>query len=899
MGTARGRISIEYNNNGTRQLRQDMDGAQNSTNNASAVFEKAGKKMAIAGVAIAGGFALCVKASADFEKELSGIKAVTGASGDEIDQLRKKALQLGADTSFSAGEAAQAMSELAKAGVPVPDILNGAADATVNLAAAGEVALPKAAELAANAMATFALKAKDMPHIADLMAGAANASSISVEDFGESMKQAGAVAHLAGVSFEDTAAAVAILGNNGIKGSDAGTGLKTMLSVLIPKSKEAAGVMKDLGIITKDGSNTFFDAKGNVKSLAEVSQILQNATKNLTKEQKLQALSTIFGSDAIKSAAILADNGAAGFNKMADALSKVKAADVAKERMNNLAGSIEGMKGSLDTAMIQIGAAGQGPIKSLVDNLAKLINSFNSLSDGTRQNIIVTALGVAGFLLLGSAIIKTVKFMQEFAAAMRVIAGTRAVSTVLFNLRAGFFIASTAARALITNLIALGRAMLVTAANTIRAGAAAIATAAQWVVMKAAMIGARIATLAFAAAQKLAFVASPIGLVIIAIIALVAAFVLLWKNSETFRDIVIGVWNAVRTFTVAVVTAVVNFVRDHWMLLLAIIGGPIGLALALIIKYWNQILSFFTTIITTIINFVKNNWQLILLTLIGGPIGLAVGLVVKYWNQIKNAFSTAVGAILSFFKGQWNQLLGFFSGPFNAVIGFVKRWWSDFTSVIRNAVQSNINVFRSFISTIKGFFSGAGRWLWDAGRAIIQGLIDGIQAAVGGLQNLLSSVTSWIPDWKGPIQKDKKLLKPTGKAIMGGLTNSMKKEVPKLKGMLLDVTAQLAKSGSPKAASSGATSSRGGISSLTGVSSLPSLSSAVQNQAAAAASSAAASAGAGTSAGTGASDCGCGPVFNTNVYNPVAEGTSDSINRKISSVAQLGLLDCNNRSASA
>jgi TP901 family phage tail tape measure protein len=333
-------------------------------------------------------------AAANFEQRLSAIKAVSGATEGQMGKLSDKALQLGKDTQFSAGESAQAMEELIKAGLSVGDVLNGAADATVNLAAAGEVSMPEAATIASNAMNQFGLSAKDMVGVADQIAGAANASAIDVSDFGQSLAQVGAVANLAGVDFKDTATAIAIMGNAGIKGSDAGTSLKSMLSRLQPTTKKQASLMKELGIVTKDGSNQFYDQAGNLKDLGKVSGVLQNSLKGMTKQQKQAALQTLFGSDAIRAAAVLSDKGAKGFDKMSAAMGKVKAADVAATKMDNFKGSIEQMKGSLETLGITMGSVLLPGLRKVVDALTEVINWVTNLRSG-QQKAIVAGLALA------------------------------------------------------------------------------------------------------------------------------------------------------------------------------------------------------------------------------------------------------------------------------------------------------------------------------------------------------------------------------------------------------------------------------------------------------------------------------------------------------------------------
>lgn len=307
--------------------------------------------------AVAAGLAASIKAAADFEAQMSAVQAVSGATGAEMAQLGNLALDLGKNTSFSASEAAKGLEELVKGGVSIPDIMNGAAQATLNLAAAGGTDLASAAEIAANALNTFGMSGQDMAHVSDLIAGAANASAIDVNDFRLSLASAGAVVATAGGSFDDLAVSIAAMGNAGIKGSDAGTSLKTMLMNLQPDTKEQIKLFKDLGLVTAEGANQFFDATGKMRPMAEVAQVLQDALRGQTEQQKLANLETMFGTDAIRAASVMANLGAEGFNDLAGSMAKVSAEAVAAQRLNNLSGDMEQLHGAVETAAIELGTA--------------------------------------------------------------------------------------------------------------------------------------------------------------------------------------------------------------------------------------------------------------------------------------------------------------------------------------------------------------------------------------------------------------------------------------------------------------------------------------------------------------------------------------------------------------
>ena len=335
----------------------------------------------IAAVGVGAGLAGAIGKAATFESGLSNIKAVSGATAQEMDQVKDAALRIGAETSFSAQEAAGAIEELVKAGVSVEGVLNGAADAAVALAAAGEVDMATAASVAGAAMNNFGLAAEDLPRVADLVAGAANASAMSVEDFAYGLSAAGAVANTVGFSFDDLSVAMTAMGNAGILGSDAGTSLKTMFMNLQPQTDKQIALFNDLGLMMENGSSAFFDAEGNIRSMAEVAGILQDALGGMTKQQQLSTLEMMFGSDAIRAGAVLMEEGAAGIESLAGAMTKVSAADVAKERLNNLTSSVDAFWGSLETLQIKAGSAFTPILKVLTDFGTEALNALGPVLD--------------------------------------------------------------------------------------------------------------------------------------------------------------------------------------------------------------------------------------------------------------------------------------------------------------------------------------------------------------------------------------------------------------------------------------------------------------------------------------------------------------------------------------
>lgn len=754
LGTAKGKVVIESDTTGLDTANKKVEETKGKAESSAVSLGKIGKGMGVAGLALAAGLGVATQTAADFDQSLANISAVSGITGKGMDAVRAKALQLGKDTKFSAGEAAGAIEELSKAGLAMPDILNGAADATVALAAAGGIALPEAATIASNAMNQFSLKAADMPGVADAIAGAANASAIDVSEFGQSLQQVGAVANLAGVSFEDTATAIALMGNAGIKGSDAGTSLKSMFQRLIPNTKEQKELMAELGIITKDGSNQFFDASGKMKSLADVSQILQGSMKGMTAEQKQATLTTLFGSDAIRAAAVLSKEGAKGFDTMAASMKKVSAADVAATKMDTFNGSLEQMKGSLETAGIVVGTIFLPVVRQIVDTVTEWLNKFLALDEGTQRLIGYIAAGAAAFLLFGFGMVKVVGYAQNVIGALKTIGGMFSFLKAENLKAAAAWVAQTAKVALYQAQLLILRVQL--AAMAVWQG---IVTAAQW-------------------AWNAALSANPIGLIVLAIIALIAVVVLLWNKNEGFRKAVIAAWEWIQSAVKAVGDW---FMNTLWPALQAVWDGivaGVGAMVSLFVAYW-----------TTVWNVVQTVWNAIK-TVISTVLSVISTVISTYFNIYRTVITTIFNAVRAVVSAVWNGITAIIRGAVNLVKGYINGWVTIIKTVagfFQRVKDAIVEKFNSAVAWVKGVggkiisaLGNVGSLLWNAGSKIIQGLLDGIKAKFEDVKNFVGGIASWIADHKGPISYDVKLLVPNGEAIMKGLREGIKRQMAPL-----------------------------------------------------------------------------------------------------------------------
>lgn len=367
------------------------------------------------GAAAAAGAAVAIKSYADFDKQMSEVKAATHETADGMDLLREAALQAGADTQFSATEAAQAITELSKAGVATEDTLGGALAGSMALASAGGLDVASSAEIAATALTQFKLEGRDVGHVADLLAAGAGKAQGDVTDLAGALKQAGLVSSQMGLSLESTTGTLAAFAANGLIGSDAGTSLRTMLLALANPSKESARLMEELGI-------SAYDLQGDFVGVESLAGQLQERLGGLTQAQRDQALAQIFGSDAVRAANVLYSEGADGiaeWTAMVD--DSGYAAVTAATKMDNLAGDVEFLQGSLETALIKTGSAGNDALRELVQGATDAVDAYAGLPEPMQAIVLQGAVLVAGVGLIGGAFLTLAPRVLDTISGIRTL----------------------------------------------------------------------------------------------------------------------------------------------------------------------------------------------------------------------------------------------------------------------------------------------------------------------------------------------------------------------------------------------------------------------------------------------------------------------------------------------
>lgn len=384
----------------------------------------------------------------EFEAQIASIKALTGASTEEMAKMQALALEQGAKTKYSALEAAQGIEELLKSGLTPAQVQAGALNAALNLATAGSLELADAAEIMSTALNAFKKDGMSAAQAADILAGTANASATSVEELRYSLAAVSAVSAGVGMTFKDTNAALGIFANNGLKGSDAGTSLKTMIANLVPMTDKAYNLFEQFNLLTVDTNaamqflakkgikstgtsldqvskdvekyvarvnglkvgtskaaketqkflmannlihSAFYDERGEIKKLTDVAGILRDRFKDLTGEQRQYYMYQLFGSDAIRAGNILFKEGAEGVQRFYDEMGRVTALQVAEEKMNSAAGAIEQFRGALETLQIAALTPLMPTVRRLASGAAEVIARYTPQIQAAVESMVDTA----------------------------------------------------------------------------------------------------------------------------------------------------------------------------------------------------------------------------------------------------------------------------------------------------------------------------------------------------------------------------------------------------------------------------------------------------------------------------------------------------------------------------
>ena len=651
---------------------------------------------------------IAVKTGADFDAAMSKVAAVSGATGSEMDALREKAREMGSKTKFSASEAADAMNYMAMAGWKTNDMLSGI-EGIMNLAASGED-LASTSDIVTDALTAFGLSASDSGHFADILAAASSNANTNVSMMGETFKYAAPVLGSLGYSAEDSAIAIGLMANAGIKSSQAGTALRSAITNLAKPTDTVASAMEQYGISLTDSS-------GKMYSLRELMEQLRQKLGGLSEAEQAQAAASLFGKEAMSGMLAIINGSPADFEKLSNAIDTcsdtVDGYNGTTEKMaavmqDNLAGQVTILKSQLEELAISFSDILMPTIRSIVSRIQELVDKLNQLDPQTKETIAKIALVAAA---LGPMLVVLGKTISSVGTVFSAVSKLPA----LFS--------------------------------SVQSGIGAITGA-------------------------LGVSLGPLLAIIAAVAALVAAFVHLWKTNDEFKSNIIAIWEQIKStftgltqgitdrlnalgFDFESFTDVLKAAWDGLCNLLApifegvfqnisnifsgfadIFLNSLDVLIGLFTGDWEQCWDGIKGIFTSIWNFIVNTFRNIMNTL-KGIADVVLGWFGTSWNEVWTSIKT-------FFVDTWNSIASFFTGIVTGIRDFFVNTWTSISNTFTTIVTAIQTVATTVFTAIRDFFTTIFTAIYNFFSTIFNAIYNVVSTVFQAIYNVITTVWNAI-----------------------------------------------------------------------------------------------------------------------------------------------------------
>lgn len=692
--------------------------------------------LATAGIAVAAGAVkdFCsevVEIGQTFETSMSKVSALSGATGDDLATLEAKARELGASTTFSASQAADALGYMALAGWDTEQMLAGVGS-VLTLAQAGEMELAAASDLVTDYLSAFNMEASETARMVDVLAYAQANANTTVEGLGMAFKNCAANANAAGMDVETTSAAISMMANQGLKGSEAGTALNAVLRDMTAK-------MEDGAIAIGEQSVAVMDAEGNYRDFTDILADVQAATNGMGDAEKAAALQSTFTADSIKGLNLMLNAGADEMVGFRDELYGCAGAaeETAATMTDNLGGDLAAMNSAFEELSLKIYDGLQEPLRSAVQFIT------GTVVPGIEGFMAWLTTGTQEFDEFGNVVGETASPLSQLASTVQSMVPVLAAA-------GGALLAYE------------GYSLAVTVAEKARAAATTLVDN---------------ATKLLNGTMKL----NPIGIVITLIGALVAAFLYLWNTSEEFRNFWIGVWDAVKAAVqpladwvmANVITPLVAKLQEFQTLF----AGLWDAIVANVTSAWEQIapivqagMQVIQTIIGAVMPVIQAVWD--------GAWGLISSVFTAIWDNISNTVNTVMGVI----QGIIQVVTGIISGDWDAVWSGIKQ---IFESIVNGILQAGANVFNALTSIISSVLTGIYNiWasIWNSVFSVASSIWNAISSNIGGVvngiwNNITSTFNSLVGTVLGIFNSVKEAITnpiETAKNTVGGIIDTIK-----------------------------------------------------------------------------------------------------------------------------
>lgn len=646
-----------------------------------------------------------VKTAADFDTQMSKVQAISGATGSDMQKLRDKAREMGAKTKFSASEAGQGFEYMAMAGWKTGDMLDGI-EGIMNLAAASGENLGTTSDIVTDALTAFGLKAKDSGHFADVLAAASSNANTNVSMMGETFKYAAPIAGSLGYSAEDTALAIGLMANSGIKASQAGTSLRTIMSKLTGDVQISGKALGDVTIATAN-------ADGTMRPFKDILMDCRAAFSKLTDEEKVSAAESLVGKNAMSGFLALMNAGEGDVNKLTKALNTCDGASkkMADTMNDNLEGQLTILKSQLQELAISFGEILIPAVRSVVSVIQKVVDWFNKIPAPMKTvitHVLAVVAAIGPLLLIGGKLITAIGTIMSAGSKL-----------------AGLF------------------SGIKTAVTVLGGGLKAL-----WAVM----------------------MANPIVLVIAAVAALVAGFIYLWNHCEGFRQFWINLWEGIKTAVSTAWQAITTGLQTAWQTISTTAQTVWNGIKEFFSGLWEGIKTVFSTAVTaietalstawtTISTVASTAWTAITSTLSNAWENIKTKASTT-WDNIKTKIGTAwenikakTGTTLENLKTNVSTAWGNMKTNIGTAMDNIKSVCATAWSNIKTNATTAMTNIRTAVSTGLSNVRSTASNILTSVRTTFTNVFNGIRSHVSGVVNWLKGIFnfSWsLPHIKLP-----------------------------------------------------------------------------------------------------------------------------------------------------
>ena len=728
-----------------------------------------------------------VKTAADFDTAMSQVAAVSGATGEDLEALRDKAREMGAKTKFSASEAAEAMNYMAMAGWKTTDMLEGI-EGIMNLAAASGEDLATTSDIVTDALTAFGLSAKDSGHFADILAAASSNANTNVSMMGETFKYCAPIAGALGFSAEDTAEAIGLMANAGIKSSQAGTSLRTIMNNLAGEVKICGANIGEVTIATTN-------ADGSMRGLSDILADCRVAFSGLTESEAAAAAESLVGKNAMSGFLALMQAAPGDIEKLSTAIANCDGTSeqMATTMQDNLAGQLTILKSQLEELAISFGELLMPTIRQIVTWIQGFVDKLNGMDDGTRKVIITVAAFVAA---LGPVLIVVGKVISAIGTIMTVVPK---IGPLITGIKTAF--------------AALNATMLANPIVLIIAAIAALVAA--FIYLWNNCDGFRqfwidlwenikeVAIVVWEAIKNFfSAVWEAIKAIFSAAFEIIKTLVTTYFNFyKTIIETVFGViktvvttaWNVIKGIFETVFNVIKTIVTTQFNIYKTIIETVLNVIKTVVTNVWNTI----KTVITTVLNAIKTIFTTVwnaIKTIISAVVSGIKGLITGDFTAVKNAISTIMNTIKSTISTIWNTIKNTISTVLGSIKNGVSNIFNGILTSIKNAMTKVFSAVKDGFSKVKEHITGLASQALTWGKDLVMGLVNGIKSCIGAVGDAVKSVADKIksflhfsvPD-EGPLTEYEEWMPDFMQGLAKGIEKSKSLVTDAVKGVAADM----------------------------------------------------------------------------------------------------------------